>query len=53
MRHVQTIYKMAELVFLLIKVLGGNWSAILSLVLGMMELYMELRGQGPEVATVA
>ena len=51
MRHAQTIHRVAEVALLLIKVLGGNWSAIFSLALGMMELYISWRGRETGVAS--
>jgi hypothetical protein len=38
-RYVQIIWKLVEVAFNLIKVMGGNWSAIVALVLSMIELH--------------
>ncbi|MBV9453176.1 MAG: hypothetical protein JOZ19_03490 [Rubrobacter sp.] len=39
MQYVRIICKIAEVAFNLFKVLGGNWSAIATLVLSMVELH--------------
>jgi hypothetical protein len=50
MKHARTIHRVAEVVFNLVKVLGGNWSAIFSLAMSMLELYETLKGPEPQVA---
>ena len=39
MENVRIIAKIAEVVFNLMKVLGGNWSAIIALVMSVMDLH--------------
>ena len=39
MQYVRIICKIAEVAFNLFKVLGGNWSAVVALVLSMVELH--------------
>lgn len=51
MRHLHTIHKLLEVAFLLMKVLGGSWSAIVPMVLGILELYATWRGPQPSVAS--
>lgn len=50
MKNARTIHKVADVVLNLVKVLGGNWSAIISLAMSMFELYEVLRGPEPSVA---
>jgi hypothetical protein len=38
-QHLRTIGKIAEVVFTLVKVLGGNWSAIITLVMSVIDLH--------------
>ena len=39
MQYVRIICKIAEVAFNVFKVLGGNWSAVVALVLSMVELH--------------
>jgi hypothetical protein len=39
MEYVRIISKIAEVVFSLVKVLGGNWSAIVALVMSVIDLH--------------
>ncbi len=39
MQYVRIICKIAELAFNLFKVLGGNWAAVVALVLSIVELH--------------
>lgn len=39
MRYVRIIWKIVEVAFNVIKVMGGNWSAVIALVLSMVELH--------------
>lgn len=49
MQYARIIYKIAEVAFNLVKVLGGNWAAIVGLVLSMSELHAELWPE-PQIA---
>lgn len=49
MQYARIIYKIAEVAFNLVKVLGGNWAAIVALVLSMAELHAALRPE-PTIA---
>lgn len=44
MEYVRFIAKIAEVVFNLVKVLGGNWSAIVALVMSVIDLHAAWRG---------
>ena len=48
MEYVRIIAKIAEVVFNLFKVLGGNWSAIVALVMSVVDLHSAW--QAPRVA---
>jgi hypothetical protein len=50
MKRVRTIHQVAEVILNLVKVLGGNWSAIISLAMSTFELYVMLRGPEPSAA---
>jgi len=47
MKRVRTVHRVAEVLFHLVKVLGGNWAAIFSLAMSVLELYETLRGPQP------
>jgi hypothetical protein len=50
MKRARTIHQVAEVILNLMKVLGGNWSAIISLAMSTFELYVMLRGPEPSAA---
>lgn len=50
MKHARTVHRVAEVVLNLVKVLGGNWSAVISLAMSLFELYETLRGPEPIAA---
>jgi hypothetical protein len=50
MKRARTIHQVAEVILNLVKVLGGNWSAIISLAMSTFELYAMLRGPEPSPA---
>jgi hypothetical protein len=50
MKKARTIHRVADVIINLVKVLGGNWSAIISLAMSMFELYEVLRGPEPTIA---
>ena len=51
MQYVRIMSKIAEVLFNLFKVLGGNWSAIAALVMSMIELHAAW--QEPRMASEA
>jgi hypothetical protein len=50
MKRIRTVHRVAEVILNLVKVLGGNWTAIFSLAMSVLELYETLRA--PEPAAV-
>jgi hypothetical protein len=44
-RYVKIIWKIVEVAFNLMKVMGGNWSAVVALVLSMFELHAVWRDE--------
>jgi hypothetical protein len=50
MKHAHTLHKAVEVILNLAKVLGGNWSAVISLAMSMFELYTVLRTPEPLAA---
>jgi hypothetical protein len=44
-RYVRIIWKLVEVAFNLIKVMGGNWSAVVALALSMVELHAVWRDE--------
>lgn len=50
MKSARTIHRVADVILNLVKVLGGNWSAIISLAMSVFELYEVLRGPEPNLA---
>jgi hypothetical protein len=50
MKKARTVHRVADVIINLVKVLGGNWSAIISLAMSIFELYEVLRGPEPTIA---
>jgi hypothetical protein len=50
MKKARTVHRVADVIINLVKVLGGNWSAIISLAMSMFELYEVLWGPEPAIA---
>jgi hypothetical protein len=50
MKRARTIHRVADVVLNLVKVLGGNWSAIISLAMSVFELYEVLWEPEPSAA---
>ena len=50
MKHAHILHKAVEVILNLVKVLGGNWSAAISLAMSLFELYAVLQGPEPSAA---